>query len=474
LFRDEKGDLLEEKVPMRRASALTVVLTIAAAFGTAIADVPTYTEFELQARSNLCVNEGPTVFNLPCDHFFTSGTVTLNNTGQVAIRLQVMGGADTQGIWFGAEGEGDIVYTSPVGASVSDTVMNNHGYAVFPQTFSSLNGVYFYDSDADTSGFLTNAPLGASVWGSPQVNDNHDVAYRAGFGGGGQAYFSRDVKGNGAIHAANQNADGTSPYTFLFTPSLNNLRQIAGKVRLTGAGNVDQIRVFNTNGSSTFIIETSVLDPKSPFSGFDNSVSLNDNGYVAFTATRVAGGRGVYLSNGSELIEIATTDHPDINSIEFFAPAANNNGLVAFRARDGENLYAIFVGDGDKLVRVIGQFDEIPTDLGLGQIAQHDSSPTFGGGVAINDNGDIAFNAALTPVDDTQIEWGSGVYIAYADLDEGIPGDLNDDGVVDGADLLILLSQWGKCDDPNDCPADLNNDGTVDGADLLILLSNWG
>jgi hypothetical protein len=121
-----------------------------------------------------------------------------------------------------------------------------------------------------------------------------------------------------------------------------------------------------------------------------------------------------------------------------------------------------------------GQFDEIPTDLGPGQIAQHDSSPTFGGGVAINDNGDIAFNAALTPVDDTQIEWGSGVYIAYADLDKGIPGDLNDDGVVDGADLLILLSQWGKCDDPNDCPADLNNDGTVDGADLLILLSNWG
>jgi spore coat protein A, manganese oxidase len=54
------------------------------------------------------------------------------------------------------------------------------------------------------------------------------------------------------------------------------------------------------------------------------------------------------------------------------------------------------------------------------------------------------------------------------------PGDLNNDGVVDGADLLILLSQWGTCADPDNCPADLNNDGTVDGADLLILLSNWG
>jgi hypothetical protein len=53
-------------------------------------------------------------------------------------------------------------------------------------------------------------------------------------------------------------------------------------------------------------------------------------------------------------------------------------------------------------------------------------------------------------------------------------GDLNGDGVVDGADLLILLSQWGACRDADDCPADLNNDGTVDGADLLVLLANWG
>jgi len=52
--------------------------------------------------------------------------------------------------------------------------------------------------------------------------------------------------------------------------------------------------------------------------------------------------------------------------------------------------------------------------------------------------------------------------------------DLNCDGLVDGADLLLLLSEWGKCADPDDCPADLNDDGSVDGADLLLLLSNWG
>jgi hypothetical protein len=56
----------------------------------------------------------------------------------------------------------------------------------------------------------------------------------------------------------------------------------------------------------------------------------------------------------------------------------------------------------------------------------------------------------------------------------GEDADLSCDGVVDGADLLILLSDWGECSNCDDCLGNLNDDCTVDGADLLILLSNWG
>ncbi len=49
-------------------------------------------------------------------------------------------------------------------------------------------------------------------------------------------------------------------------------------------------------------------------------------------------------------------------------------------------------------------------------------------------------------------------------------GDINGDGWVDGADLGLLLFNWGKCEG---CPADLNGDGVIDGADLGLLLSNW-
>jgi hypothetical protein len=50
------------------------------------------------------------------------------------------------------------------------------------------------------------------------------------------------------------------------------------------------------------------------------------------------------------------------------------------------------------------------------------------------------------------------------------PADLNDDGTVNGADLTILLGEWGT----KDSIFDLNGDGLIDGADLTVLLSNWG
>lgn len=51
-------------------------------------------------------------------------------------------------------------------------------------------------------------------------------------------------------------------------------------------------------------------------------------------------------------------------------------------------------------------------------------------------------------------------------------GDCSLDGCVDGADLGILLSEWGTCVEFCDC--ELSGDGAVNGEDLGILLSQWG
>jgi hypothetical protein len=53
----------------------------------------------------------------------------------------------------------------------------------------------------------------------------------------------------------------------------------------------------------------------------------------------------------------------------------------------------------------------------------------------------------------------------------GCPADLNDDGEVNGADLGLLIGQWGVC---VGCQADLNGDGIVDGADFGLLIAAWG
>ena len=81
------------------------------------------------------------------------------------------------------------------------------------------------------------------------------------------------------------------------------------------------------------------------------------------------------------------------------------------------------------------------------------------------------------------VDYGQILAGQFADLDSnGVPdicqqptcvdADIYRDFNVNGADLGILLSQWG----PNTVltESDLNSDGVVDGADLGILLSLWG
>jgi hypothetical protein len=54
-------------------------------------------------------------------------------------------------------------------------------------------------------------------------------------------------------------------------------------------------------------------------------------------------------------------------------------------------------------------------------------------------------------------------------------GDLNGDGRIDTADLLLLLAAWGACPDPCPpaCSGDLDADCRVGVMDLLGLLANW-
>lgn len=450
----------------RMIRKLAVVGAFALTTGAAAQGVPTYSMYELQARTG-------SGYNLPFGSAFTNGTTDINNNAAVTFRLISVGTSGSSGVFTGEEGVGDVVYVLPNLRLSSDTSINSAGEIVFEQwDFGVTDGLFKYDP---VTGMTTNViapggPFNSFGFESPQIDDAGRIAFRADIAGS-HAYIVSDG-GAQTMYEAMVQIDPTSGISFLFAPSFNNTQQIAGKARLGAPGQLgndqpDVIRVWESDGSFTTIAEDVHADPQSPYSSFDNSVALNDDGQVAFIASLVGGGRGVFLSDGGATTTIATTANPDVGDIEFFAPAVNNNGLVAFRARDAMNRYVIYVGDGVTLRRVVGQFDEVPADLGLAQIARPDSFPVFGGGVRLNDAGDVTFNASLASAANISSSWGTGAYIAYAD---SLPSDLNGDGVVNGADLASLLANWGPC---AGCPADFNGDGDVNGADLATLLANW-
>ena len=86
---------------------------------------------------------------------------------------------------------------------------------------------------------------------------------------------------------------------------------------------------------------------------------------------------------------------------------------------------------------------------------------------------------AETAVDCVRIHWPDGAHSALADVaaDQrieawrpGCPADLDGNGVVDTADLLILLGAWNES-----CHAgDLDGNGRMNSADVLSLAGAWG
>lgn len=85
-------------------------------------------------------------------------------------------------------------------------------------------------------------------------------------------------------------------------------------------------------------------------------------------------------------------------------------------------------------------------------------------------------NAAVYPPDAPGTAEGldnncDGIISAEEEMVAGCDGDINGDGTVTVADILILLGDFGCV---SGCNADLNGDGMVTVSDILILLGEFG
>lgn len=383
------------------------------------AAVPAYGEFELQARTNLIVNDAG--FNLPPGSSFNSISAHIDDQARVSFPVQVVpvGASSAPGVWFGGAGSGALVTTGPIDSVISsETHHNTAGVIVYTLTDTGgSDGIYRYDPVSMLATRLSTSPLFPNSYSNVRIAAAGAVGYQANFSGGrGLASTS----GGSLLHAADQGLDPGSPWTFIYTPAFNTQRVHFAKV----ASSADfvtatEIRSFDSSGGTQRLVANQGSDAGSSIRQFDNGLAVNDLGIVAFVASRVSDQRrAVYRSDGITLTELAVANPAGpITGIEFFRPAINNAGLVVFRATDAGG-QALYVSDGVDLQRVIGRGDLLATDLGPGQIGQNNvGDAVFSGAPSINATGDIAFIAALHPVGNNQIEWGTGVFIAYASND---------------------------------------------------------
>lgn len=106
----------------------------------------------------------------------------------------------------------------------------------------------------------------------------------------------------------------------------------------------------------------------------------------------------------------------------------------------------------------------------------------FEGNVSEDEEGAciVTANMGLTSIQESSFCQNAPVVLSgpWDDLDGNAfhsPGDLNCDGVVSVADLLIVLDNWGECPGgTSGCEGDANHDGLVNVEDLLIILDHWG
>ncbi|MBN8727245.1 MAG: hypothetical protein J0H15_06005 [Xanthomonadales bacterium] len=403
------------------------------------AEIAPYVETELQARSNLLVNDEG--WNVPPGTSFNSISANLNDSAQVTFTAGVVPidgdlSRTGAGIWLGGHGKGHFVAIHEAASGDPEATMiisdrpdiNLHGWLGY---YTSEDGGPYtlrrYNPVANESNPVSLLPLTPSSIANPNIGSDRSIGFKGRFGLGYGIALAGVSPDAGVLYAVDRDVDAASPYAYIYSPASNDAHRIAVKVSTSDYSH-NEIRIFRGMGDSDLVVADRVSDAASPFNKFDNGLALNNKDAVAVAVNLVEDNvRAVYrfdpTEGGYAATEIARVDASGpVRAIDSFAPAINEDGLVVFRGSDADG-QAVFAGDGESLVRVVGKGDLVDTDLGPGQLGQHNTSPVFSGAPAVNNHGDIAFVAGLHPEGDNQVEWGTGVFVAYAERPEPPVGD---------------------------------------------------
>jgi hypothetical protein len=456
----------------RRIAAWTTMLLVS---GSALAQaVPTSWSLELVARSSL--DPSIPAFRLPAQSSLSSQPVSLDDSGGVAIRTLLGGAGASEGIFYGTAAAGSVVVSGqspdPIWSSGLD--VRNGRIAVPDGVFAGDGATVFTTAGVLEQRYDPGGPLAVSGIGTVTLTDVGSIVYRADFGFTGDRVVLDEFAG--AVRNQTDLAnDFTGTYDFLFTPRVNAFGDVVhNSIPLSGPTRRIVRHVAGPTNYITVTVAETGAATGTNWSGFVNSTAIGDDGSVAFTARRASDGiwEVVHQSPDDTRTVIARGDTPDgmgggvsNSQLGNFPPVTNENGWVAFRGRDlATGSTAVWVGDGDTLVRLVGSDDVLDTDLGpIG--AGFDFGGTTGVQTAnssmdINNAGQVAFSCFL--------ENGTiGVFVATPVF--SCVADFNDDGTVNIVDVVAFITNWNA----QGTGADFNNDGTVNILDVVAFITEW-
>lgn len=225
--------------------------------------------------------------------------------------------------------------------------------------------------------------------------------------------------------------------------------------------------------------------------GIANGVRVTNNSNDYGTASTAMTNAYIAARNAG-VVNFASSGNSGNTNIGF---PARSTGVIAVGASNRNGQKASFSSYGSKLAFVAAGQSIYTTDrtgsngYGSGDYTTIDgtsfSSPYAAGVAALILSVNPSLSAAQvesimqstcrdigTAGFDTLTGWGmlNAEAAVRAAQPSSCPSDFNNDDVVDGIDLGILLSSWGQ----SNSTADLNGDNLVDGNDLGLLLSSWG
>ncbi|MFM7051454.1 MAG: FG-GAP-like repeat-containing protein [Planctomycetota bacterium] len=217
-------------------------------------------------------------------------------------------------------------------------------------------------------------------------------------------------------------------------------------------------RIYRNTGTGTFAQVTTGVLPSVTDSSLDVKVGdlTGDGKPDIITAQGESGAfqNRIYVNTGP-----ADTIAPNIRLVEQVTPAGLGpfvvrtevfDQITSDRGYDDKGVHLVYRVDGGKPQQVAMAWSG--NNLWRGVIPAQAACAGVEYWVRALD---VSNNVANSPVKTFVVPGKCGVF-----------GDLNGDGIVNAADLAILLNAWGSGG-----PADLDGSGTVDAADMTLLLN---